>query len=153
MWSYGDTWPRSLPSSARGPETDWHRTRASVVRGEHSTKELFKHMIIIIRYIYIWARDMASSSACVTWTYMTCTIGCSTCKSFIPEYWHQALANPCVQCQANRTHGGHHYGETWPRPFPSSTRRPENDMSWLEIEPRPLRWEASTLAKRYSKRL
>ncbi len=42
---------------------------------------------------------------------------------------------------------GHHYGETWPRSSPSSTRAPEP-----EPEAGLPRWEASTLAKSYSNR-
>ncbi len=39
---------------------------------------------------------------------------------------------------------------TWPRSSPSVTRGPETDISWSVIEPGPLGWEASSLAKSYS---
>jgi hypothetical protein len=44
-----------------------------------------------------------------------------------------------ISCQ------GHHYGVTWPRSSPSSTKAPETDMF--------KRWEVSTLAKSYSSSL
>ncbi len=45
------------------------------------------------------------------------------------------------------------YGETWQRSSPSSTRGPRTEMSRLWIEPRPPRWEASTLEKSHSNSL
>jgi hypothetical protein len=39
----------------------------------------------------------------------------------------------------------------WRQVFSFSTRAPETEMSRPEIEPWPPRWEASTLAKIYSK--
>ncbi len=61
LLSYEETWPRSSPS---GPRTDMSRTG---IEPGHPKK---CHSNSLVRYIYIWAWDMAPPSACVTWTYM-----------------------------------------------------------------------------------
>ncbi len=47
--SYGETWPRSSPSSTRASETNTclarNRTQASAVGGEHFSKDLYEQLI------------------------------------------------------------------------------------------------------------
>jgi hypothetical protein len=97
------------------------------------TKSYSNSMLIHFRNICIWARNMAPPSAwgCMnniyehTWAALRCT-----CKSFILEFWHQALASRVIHCQARYVdHVRVTIGETWLRSSPSSTRGPETDMS------------------------
>jgi hypothetical protein len=81
-------------------------TRASAVGGEHSSKELSSSVLIAIRNIYIWARH--GSPRYIhdhTWTALGCRLK-STCKSFNPDYWHQALASVNFQWQARQITSG-----------------------------------------------
>jgi hypothetical protein len=107
---------------------------------------------IAIRNICTWARNMAPPVHEHTWTALGCRPIC-TCKSFNTEYWHQALACPHVQCQARQITSGSPLWSTLPRSSLFSTRVPKADTSWSGMEPRPRKWEASTLAKSYSNSL
>jgi hypothetical protein len=123
---------------------DWHVSagnwnQASVVRGKRSSKELFEQRILIaIRNIYIWARDMATPRACDylnihehTWAALVCRPN-STCELFNPEYWHQHLQVRLFTVKQDRLCQGHHFGETWPRSSPSLTRGPKSEPSLSE---------------------
>jgi hypothetical protein len=91
-----------------------------------------------------------------TGTHLSCTtVGCrpnSICKSFNPEYWHQALASLHIHCQARQITLRSHYGETWPSQGHLHRKHqvPRNDTCRTGIKPRPRWWEASTVAKSYS---
>ncbi len=86
--------------SWRGIEPRPPRWKASTL-----VKSYSKSILIAIRNIYIWARDMAPQvHEHEQWTHMT-ALGCgpnSTRKSFNPEYWRQTLASSCIHCQARR---------------------------------------------------
>jgi hypothetical protein len=72
---------------------------------------------------------------------------CCICCSMFLLFLSVTSCNICTLfCTV---YGLSYYGETWPRSSPSSTSKPETDMSRLGIEPGPPRWEASTLAKSY----
>jgi hypothetical protein len=76
------------------PSRNW--TRASLVGGELSSKELFKHRILLIALWNIcwWGREMAPHSVCGymhihdhKWDALGCRPN-STCKTYNPEYCH-----------------------------------------------------------------
>ncbi len=78
---YGETWPRSSPSSTRAPERDTHvttsiRTLAACTAGGRSSKELFQQLI------NSYSEHLHEVSTCLspvhelyehTWTHMDCT--------------------------------------------------------------------------------
>jgi hypothetical protein len=113
--------------------------------------------LISIPNIYIWARNMAPPNACVYKNilymnthelhYDVCWIALSSHSTLNIDIRH--LQVYVFTVKKDRSHRGHYYGETWPRPSPSSTRGARTDMSWMGIKPRPQRWEASTQAKSY----
>ncbi len=133
------SWPRIEP----GPSLWEANTR---------TKSYSKSVLIAIWNIYIWRPDKAPHSACGymninehTWAAPGCRPK-STCKSFNPEHWHQALASPRIHYQARQITTG---SPLW------SMERLEQDHFHpkLEVpgnEPGPSWWEACTLAKSYS---
>ncbi len=106
-------------------------------------------VLISIRNIYIWTRDMAPPIACGYMnnehTYMNSE---HTWVGWIVLESRSTLNFDIRYLQArkftvnqDRSRQGHHYGEIWPRSSPSSTRGPETNMH------RPLQWEVCTLAR------
>ncbi len=93
---------------------DWHvfarnRTRASVVGGEHSSKELFEQRVnTCSEHLHMNLRHGSPQCRWLhkQWTSMNVhELGCrpnSTCKLSNPEYWHQAITSPCIHCQARQ---------------------------------------------------
>ncbi len=118
-------------------------------------KSYSKSLLIAIRNIYMSLQHGSPLCMCYmnlpehTLSALRCRLN-STCKSLNPEYWHQTLARPHVQCQARLITSSLWWDLT--KSSPSSTRGPETAWHvWPGIEPGPPRWEASTLAKSYSK--
>jgi hypothetical protein len=71
--------------------------------GEHSSKELFDKRVI--NYLeHLHTSPWNGSPRC---TALGCTPN-STCKSFNPKYWHQALVSPCIHCQSRKITRCHH---------------------------------------------
>ncbi len=101
-----ETWPRSFPSSTRatGIDMSWPGFEPWPPGQEVSTskrRELFEVPVnSYSEHLHELATCPPSLSACVTWIYMNThemhqDIGRipGTCKSFYPEYKHQALAS------------------------------------------------------------
>ncbi len=117
----------------------------------------YLNCVIIVIQNFFWTYEpptWLSLVHVVTWTYMNAhaALGCrlnSTCKSFNPEYWHQALARPHILCQAKQI-TNHVRVTTMERLDHPKVKVPR--MTWLRpgITTRPPRWEEGTLAKSYS---
>jgi hypothetical protein len=103
---------------------NWHfsagnQTRASAVIGEHSSKVIFKqHVNSYLEYLHKRHCTRYMNIHKHTWTALGCRPN-STCKLFNPEYWHQALASPCIHYQARQITPGPPHRETWPRSSPA----------------------------------
>jgi hypothetical protein len=140
LWRhYEETWPKSSPSSIRGPEYDMSRLgiEPGPTRWEESTlaKSYSNSLLIVIRNIYIWACNMAPPVHVLhelnihehKWTALASR---STLNIHIIHLYVRLF-----NVRQDRSRRGHHYEDTWPRSSPSSTKSSENDMSRSGIEP------------------
>ncbi len=133
---YGETWPRSSTYSTRAPKADltwpWFEPTTSCTAGEHSSKELLQQLMLLIFGSSTWLPQ------CMALMHSTRS------KSSNSTYkWHTLNIN---LFESRRCH---HYGETWQRLSPYSTRATQTEMSGPGLNLQPHALLPSTLAKSY----